>query len=38
MGLFDYLSDTFDVNEPIFSSDIEFEEYSKLWIFVYMAM
>lgn len=32
MGFFDYLSNTFGVNEPIFISDIEFEDYSNPWI------
>ena len=32
MEFFDYLSDTFGVNEPIFSADIKFEDYSKPWI------
>ena len=32
MDFFDYLSDTFGVNEPIFSADIKFENYSKPWI------
>ena len=32
MTFFEYLSDTFGVNEPIFSSDIKFENYSKPWI------
>ena len=32
MGFFDYLSNTFGVNEPIFSTDIKFEDYSKPWI------
>ena len=32
MTFFDYLSEKFGVNEPIFSSDIEFENYSKPWI------
>ena len=29
MEFFDYLSDTFGVNEPIFSADIKFEDYPK---------
>ena len=32
MDFFDYLSDTFGVNEPIFLADIDFENYSKPWI------
>lgn len=32
MTFMDYLTKTFGVNEPIFSSDIEFENYSKPWI------
>ena len=32
MDFFYYLSDTFGVNEPIFSTDIRFEDYSKPWI------
>lgn len=32
MEFFDYLSDTFGINEPIFSTDIKFEDYSKPWI------
>lgn len=32
MEFFDYLSDTFGVNEPIFTGDIKFEDYSKPWI------
>ena len=32
MEFFDYLSDTFGTNEPIFSTDIKFEDYSKPWI------
>lgn len=32
MTFFDYLSENFGVNEPIFSSDIKFENYSKPWI------
>ena len=32
MDFFDYLSDTFGTNEPIFSTDIKFEDYSKPWI------
>lgn len=31
MEFFDYLYDTFGTNEPIFSSDIEYEDYSKSW-------
>lgn len=31
MDFFDYLYDTFGVNEPIFSTDIKFEDYSKPW-------
>ncbi len=29
MEFFDYLSDKFGVNVPIFSADIKFEDYSK---------
>ena len=32
MEFFEYLSDTFGVNEPIFSTDIKFGNYSKPWI------
>ena len=32
MDFFNYLSDTFGVNEPIFSADIKYEDYSKPWI------
>lgn len=32
MDFYSYLSDTFGVNEPIFSADIKFEDYSKPWI------
>lgn len=32
MNLYDYLIKTFGINEPIFSSDIKFEQYSKPWI------
>lgn len=32
MDFYNYLSDTFGVNEPIFSADIKFEDYSKPWI------
>lgn len=32
MNFYDYLTKTFGTNEPIFSSDIKFEQYSKPWI------
>lgn len=32
MDFYSYLSDTFGINEPIFSADIKFEDYSKPWI------
>lgn len=32
MDFFNYLSDTLGVNEPIFSADIKYEDYSKPWI------
>ena len=32
MTFFEYLTESFGVNEPIFSSDIKFEDYSKPWI------
>ena len=32
MTFFEYLTKSFGVNEPIFSSDIKFEDYSKPWI------
>lgn len=32
MDFYSYLSDIFGVNEPIFSTDIKFEDYSKPWI------
>lgn len=32
MAFFDYLSETFGENEPIFLDDIKFKDYSKAWI------
>lgn len=33
MSLYDYLLDAYGYNEPFFSSEIEFENYSKPWIY-----
>lgn len=33
MSLYDYLLDTYGYNEPFFSSEIEFENYSKPWLY-----
>ncbi|MBR6647748.1 MAG: hypothetical protein IKL09_09585, partial [Clostridia bacterium] len=33
MQFFDYLLDKFGTNEPIMSNEIEFEDYSKPWIY-----
>ena len=33
MQFFDYLLETFGTNEPIMSNEIEFEDYSKPWIY-----
>ena len=30
--LYEYLVTAFGFNEPIFTSDIQFEDYSKIWI------
>ena len=30
--LFDYLLETFGQNEPIFLSDISYEDYSDIWL------